>query len=100
MKRLCDCQQKVSTLGSLVSKGATFSKTDIAEMQEQPFAKKTGAFTPAQFEVSAGMGMAGMQLSTAMFLSRCPMSLSMYGWKAGHTVRDRTKFRLSFHAIT
>lgn len=59
--------KKVSTLGSLVSKGATFSKTDIAEMQEQPFAKKTGAFTPAQFEVSAGMGMAGMQLSTAMF---------------------------------
>ena len=46
--------KKVSTLGSLVSKGATFSKTDIAEMQEQPFAKKTGAFTPAQFEVSAG----------------------------------------------
>lgn len=75
--------KKVSTLGSLVSKGATFSKTDIAEMQEQPFAKKTGAFTPAQFEVSAGMGMAGMQLSTAMFFESVPdefVDVRMEGW--------------------
>lgn len=75
--------KKVSTLGSLVSKGATFSKTDIAEMQEQPFAKKTGAFTPAQFEVSAGMGMAGMQLSTAMFFESVPdefVDVRLEGW--------------------
>lgn len=75
--------KKVSTLGSLVSKGATFSKTDIAEMQEQPFAKKTGAFTPAQFEVSAGMGIAGMQLSTAMFFESVPdefVDVRLEGW--------------------
>ena len=75
--------KKVSTLGSLVSKGATFSKSDIAEMQEQPFAKKTGAFTPAQFEVSAGMGMAGMQLSTAMFFESVPdefVDVRLEGW--------------------
>ncbi|WP_418572909.1 ABC transporter permease [Phocaeicola sp.] len=75
--------KKVSTLGSLVSKGATFSKTDIAEMQEQPFAKKTGAFTPAQFGVSAGMGMAGMQLSTAMFFESVPdefVDVRLEGW--------------------
>ena len=75
--------KKVSTLGSLVSKGATFSTTDIAEMQEQPFAKKTGAFTPAQFEVSAGMGMAGMQLSTAMFFESVPdefVDVRLEGW--------------------
>ena len=75
--------KKVSTLGSLVSKGATFSKADIAEMQEQPFAKKTGAFTPAQFEVSAGMGMAGMQLSTAMFFESVPdefVDVRLEGW--------------------
>lgn len=75
--------KKVSTLGSLVSKGAAFSKTDIAEMQEQPFAKKTGAFTPAQFEVSAGMGMAGMQLSTAMFFESVPdefVDVRLEGW--------------------
>ena len=75
--------KKVSTLGSLVSKGATFSKTDIAEMQEQPFAKETGAFTPAQFEVSAGMGMAGMQLSTAMFFESVPdefVDVRLEGW--------------------
>ncbi len=81
--------KKVSTLGSLVSKGATFSKTDIAEMQEQPFAKKTGAFTPAQFEVSAGMGMAGMQLSTAMFFESVPdefVDVRLEGWtyREGH----------------
>ena len=75
--------KKVSTLGSLVSKGATFSKADIAEMQEQPFAKKTGAFTPAQFEVSADMGMAGMQLSTAMFFESVPdefVDVRLEGW--------------------
>ena len=59
--------KQVSTLGSLVGKGGTFSRADIADMESQPFAKRTGAFTPAQFQVSAGMGMAGMQLSTAMF---------------------------------
>lgn len=75
--------KKVSTLGSLVSKGGTFSKGDIADMEAQPFAKRTGAFTPAQFEVSAGMGMAGMQLSTAMFFESVPdefVDVRLEGW--------------------
>ena len=67
--------KQVSTLGSLVGKGGTFSRADIADMESQPFAKRTGAFTPAQFQVSAGMGMAGMQLSTQCSSSRCPTSL-------------------------
>ena len=64
--------KQVSTLGSLVGKGGTFSRADIADMESQPFAKRTGAFTPAQFQVSAGMGMAGMQLYTAMFFESVP----------------------------
>jgi hypothetical protein len=66
--------KQVSTLGSLVGKGGTFSRADIADMESQPFAKRTGAFTPAQFQVSAGMGMAGSSLRQCSS-SRCPTSL-------------------------
>lgn len=75
--------KQVSTLGSLVGKGGTFSRADIADMEAQPFAKRTGAFTPAQFQVSAGMGMAGMQLSTAMFFESVPdefVDVRLEGW--------------------
>ena len=75
--------KQVSTLGSLVGKGGTFSRADIADMESQPFAKRTGAFTPAQFQVSAGMGMAGMQLSTAMFFESVPdefVDVRLEGW--------------------
>lgn len=34
--------KQVSTLGSLVGKGGTFSRADIADMESQPFAKRTG----------------------------------------------------------
>ena len=67
--------KQVSTLGSLVGKGGTFSRAE--------FAKRTGAFTPAQFQVSAGMGMAGMQLSTAMFFESVPdefVDVRLEGW--------------------
>jgi hypothetical protein len=75
--------KQVSTLGSLVGKGGTFSRADIADMESQPFAKRTGVFTPAQFQVSAGMGMAGMQLSTAMFFESVPdefVDVRLEGW--------------------
>ena len=52
-------------------------------MESQPFAKRTGVFTPAQFQVSAGMGMAGMQLSTAMFFESVPdefVDVRLEGW--------------------
>lgn len=61
--------KKVSTLGSFVGKSSTFSSADIEEIEEQPFTKGVGEFTPSAFKVSAGVGMEqlDLNLSTAMF---------------------------------
>lgn len=66
--------KKVSTLGAMVGKSATFSEQEITEMQEQPFAKGVGAFTSSRFKVSAGLGMenTGLSMSTAMFFESVP----------------------------
>ena len=66
--------KKVSTLGSFVGKSSTFSSADVEEMEEQPFTKGVGEFTPSQFQVSAGVGMEqlGLNLSTAMFFESVP----------------------------
>ena len=66
--------KKVSTLGSFVGKSSTFSVSEIEEIEEQPFTKGVGEFTPSQFKVSAGVGMEqlGLNLSTAMFFESVP----------------------------
>lgn len=64
--------KKVSSLGTLVGKSATFSATEIKEIQEQPFTTAVGAFTPSLFRVSAGLGMEGMRMSTDLFFESVP----------------------------
>lgn len=75
--------KRVSTLGSVVGRSSAFSSTEQAELEEQPFTKSVGAFTPARFRVSAGMGMQGMQLSTALFFESVPdayVDTDLEGW--------------------
>lgn len=66
--------KKVSTLGSFVGKSSTFSSADIEEINDQPFTKGVGEFTPSQFKVSAVVGMEqlGLNLSTDMFFESVP----------------------------
>ena len=66
--------KKLSTLGSFAGKSNTFSNDEIKELQQQPFVKSVGAFTPTLFKVSAGLGMeeAGIHLSTEMFFESVP----------------------------
>lgn len=66
--------KRISTLGAFAGKNNTFSPQEIKELKEQPFTKETGAFTPSQFKVSAGVGMqeAGIRLSTDMFFEAVP----------------------------
>lgn len=64
--------KKVSTLGSFVGKSSTFSESDIADIEDQPFTKSVGRFLPSQFKVSAGMGMQGINMSTDMFFESVP----------------------------
>ena len=77
--------KKVSTLGSFVGKSSTFSQTEIDEIEEQPFTRGVGEFTPSQFKVSAGVGMEqlGLNLSTAMFFESVPdkyVDSNLDGW--------------------
>lgn len=64
--------KRVSTLGTVIGKSNTFTESDIVRLQEQPFTKSVGEFSPARFKVYAGMGIQGMQLSTAMFFESVP----------------------------
>lgn len=66
--------KKISALGSFTGKSNTFTPQDVEELKKQPFTKSIGAFTPSQFNVSAGLGMqeAGVHLSTEMFFEAVP----------------------------
>lgn len=64
--------KRVSMLGSVMGRSSAFSRAEMVELEEQPFAESVGAFAAARFKVSAGMGMQGMQLSTALFFESVP----------------------------
>ena len=64
--------KQVSTLGSVMGRNSAFSKSEVRELEEQPFTKSVGEFTTARFKVSAEMGLQGMRLSTALFLEAVP----------------------------
>ncbi|MGL4518976.1 MAG: ABC transporter permease [Phocaeicola sp.] len=64
--------KKVSSLGTLVGKSATFSDSEIQELEKQPFSSAVGAFTPSLFRVSASLGMEGVRMSTDLFFESVP----------------------------
>ncbi|KAA6341430.1 hypothetical protein EZS27_010769 [termite gut metagenome] len=69
--------KKISTLGSLTGKSNAFSSKEIKELQEQPFTKRIGSFTPSLFQVYLGLGInTGAEntstLSTEMFFESVP----------------------------
>lgn len=64
--------KKVSTLGSFLGRSNQFSNGDIEEVKEQPFTESVGPFISSHFQVSAGLGIEGIQMSTAMFFESVP----------------------------
>ena len=64
--------KKVSTLGSFLGRSNQFSNGDIEEVKEQPFTESVGPFTSSHFQVLAGLGIEGIQMSTAMFFESVP----------------------------
>ena len=64
--------KKVSTLGSFLGRSNQFSNGDIEEVKGQPFTESVGPFTSSHFQVSAGLGIEGIQMSTAMFFESVP----------------------------
>lgn len=60
-----------------------FSPDEIASIEEQPWARRVGAFTAADYEVRAMMEQGGRGMSTAMFLEAIPdgfIDVSDSGW--------------------
>ena len=79
--------KRVSTLGSVVGRTGAFSPSEVSGIEEQPFTKSVGAFTPARFRVSAGMGWAEKGISRPF----CPML---------QTVQPVFSARMSTHRLS
>lgn len=66
------------------SESASFSAAETGEIASQEWAAATGAFTSADFNVSARIDMAGASMSTALFLESIPdefFDVSPRGWE-------------------
>ena len=65
--------KEVNTIGSIVGSSTSFSKSEIEELQQQPFVEKLGAFTASSFDVYAGFDIKGfVRFSTDMFFESVP----------------------------
>ena len=66
--------KQVGAVSALTGKGNSFAPAEIEELEKQPFTRSIGQFLPADFSVSASMGMKniGIQFSTEMFFESVP----------------------------
>lgn len=78
--------KKVSSLGTIIKEKHSFSEAEIADLGDQPFVKKMGRYTPAEFTVFAtiGGGSMGMKFATEMFFEAVPdefLDVDLSKWK-------------------
>ena len=65
--------KKVSGFGGLFgSNSSAFSADEISDIARQPWSRKVGAFTAADFNVNASASLGGGRLSTSLFLETIP----------------------------
>ncbi len=66
--------KQVQAVSALTGKGNSFTTSEIKDLETQPFTRSLGLFQPADFSISASMGMknVGIQLSTEMFFESVP----------------------------
>lgn len=82
-------QREVNGIGNIFSDEENgFSQSDIDEIVAQPWVKRIGTFTSADFNVSAYVDMNGQGLSTALFLESVPdefidINLSDWNYEPG-----------------
>jgi hypothetical protein len=48
--------KKIGAANALSSRGNSFSRDEVNEIEEQPFVTKTGQFTRAEYKLDASMG--------------------------------------------
>lgn len=81
--------KKVTTGNTLSGSSNTFTSSEMSEMRQQPFARKTGQFTSTEYKVDAHMGVNGVQvLSSELFFESVPddfvdVPLDQWKWKEG-----------------
>ena len=65
--------KKVSGFGGLFgTNSSAFSADEISDIARQPWSRKVGAFTAADFNVNASASLGGGRLSTSLFLETIP----------------------------
>ncbi|MDE5595226.1 MAG: ABC transporter permease [Muribaculaceae bacterium] len=62
----------LSIIGGSTSTANSFSGAEIEDLKRQPWAKRVGEFTSADFNISASVEFAGRGLSTALFFESLP----------------------------
>lgn len=66
--------KRVNALRTLTGAAPTFKAKELHDIEQQPFVRSIGHFTPAQFNVTASLGSKeiGMQFVTEMFFEAIP----------------------------
>ena len=62
----------LSALGAKSAEANSFNAAEIENLKKQPWAKRVGEFTSADFNISASVEFAGRGLSTALFFESLP----------------------------
>ena len=65
--------KKISTASTFSGRDNSFTNADIDDLTQQPFVKKLGRFTRAEYKLDAQMGVGGQKLiNTELFLESVP----------------------------
>lgn len=76
--------KRVSALNTLTGLSAEFTPEEVEDISAQPWAKKTGEFASADFNVYASMELGGRGMSTYLFFESVPdefFDVKPTGWK-------------------
>lgn len=77
--------KRIGTGNTLSGNASTFSAKDIAELEKQPFTRRTGAFMSANYKTHANMSISGTQIfSSEIFFESIPdefIDINMKDWR-------------------
>lgn len=77
--------KRIGTGNALSGNASTFSAKDIAELEKQPFTRRTGAFISANYKTHANMSISGTQIfSSEIFFESIPdefIDINMKDWR-------------------
>ena len=77
--------KRIGTGNTLSGNASTFSAKDIAELEKQPFTRRTGAFISANYKTHANMSISGTQIfSSEIFFESIPdefIDINMKDWR-------------------